>query len=189
MELQIKERVMVFIDGSNFYHGLKENCGKASIDLLKFGRKVTGEDRDLVRIKYYNSPVHQEDDPQQYRRQQKFFERLRKTPGLDFYLGRLMKRKKKCIHCRNTDIVYVEKGVDIHLATHMLLNAFYDAYDTAILVSGDGDFVVAVNTIIMKGKKVENAYFTHKPRVSAALKKICTKFVPLDGNYLNDCFL
>ena len=31
------ERVMIFIDGSNFYHGLKEVIGTARIDFTKFG--------------------------------------------------------------------------------------------------------------------------------------------------------
>jgi len=34
------ERVAIFIDGSNFYHGLKATFGKASINFEKFAEKL-----------------------------------------------------------------------------------------------------------------------------------------------------
>ena len=53
-----------------------------------------------------------------------------------------------------------QKEVDIALATEMLANAFRDAYDVAILVSGDRDFVPAVERIRAEGRRVEVAFFT-----------------------------
>ncbi|MCK4730524.1 MAG: NYN domain-containing protein [Candidatus Aenigmarchaeota archaeon] len=37
--------------------------------------------------------------------------------------------------------------------------AYKNAYDTAILVSGDGDFVPAIKAVQETGKRVENYYF------------------------------
>jgi len=53
-----------------------------------------------------------------------------------------------------------QKEVDIALATEMLANAFRDAYDVAILVSGDRDFVPAVERIRAEGRRVEVAFFS-----------------------------
>jgi hypothetical protein len=43
------ERVCIFIDGSNFYHGLKANYGNTRIDFKKLGN-VLRQERRLVRI-------------------------------------------------------------------------------------------------------------------------------------------
>jgi uncharacterized LabA/DUF88 family protein len=55
--------------------------------------------------------------------------------------------------------VAIEKGVDIKLATDMLDLGWRNLYTTAILVSGDGDFAYAVQTVKNMGKFVEVACF------------------------------
>ena len=50
-----------------------------------------------------------------------------------------------------------EKAVDVKLATDMIL--LRDIYDTAIIVSGDQDYVPAVQAIKDSGKRVINASF------------------------------
>ncbi|OYD13723.1 hypothetical protein CH333_10175 [candidate division WOR-3 bacterium JGI_Cruoil_03_44_89] len=55
------ERVAIFIDGSNFYHGMRDNLGKdINIDFEKFSKLLPGS-RKLVRTYYYNSRVRIED--------------------------------------------------------------------------------------------------------------------------------
>lgn len=51
----------------------------------------------------------------------------------------------------------MEKGVDVKLAVEMIENALSDNYDTAIIISGDGDFVPAVDLVKKQGKHVELA--------------------------------
>ena len=63
--------------------------------------------------------------------------------------------------------IAVEKGVDIMVATDLLKFAWDDLYDVAILVSGDGDFAYAVETVKNMGKHVEIAAFT--PNLSQEL--------------------
>ena len=61
---------MIFIDGSNFYHGLKKNIGKnIDIDFNKLAENVSGN-RIFVRTQYYNAPLDQKMDPEKYSRQQ-----------------------------------------------------------------------------------------------------------------------
>jgi uncharacterized LabA/DUF88 family protein len=49
----------------------------------------------------------------------------------------------------------IEKKVDIQIAIDMISFAYENAYDTAVLVSGDGDFVPVVKKIKGLDKKVE----------------------------------
>jgi len=140
--------VMIFIDGSNLYHCLKQELGAVRIDMGKLVTKLCS-DRRLIRTYYYNAPINQGGDPEAYQSQQRFFERLRRIPYFEVKLGRLEKRP---------DGDLVEKGVDIMMAVDMLQLAHRNVYDTAILVTGDGDFDYVVRLVKDLGKHVENAF-------------------------------
>jgi len=45
-----------------------------------------------------------------------------------------------------------EKGTDVNLATHVITKGFMNAYDTAIIVSGDTDYIPVLDTLNMLGK-------------------------------------
>ena len=170
------ERVAIFIDGSNFYHALKDNFGRADLDFEVLDSKLRGG-RRLIRIYYYNVPVDQRREPQRYADQRKFFARMHQTPCLTLKLGRLVYRGD----------VPIEKGVDVRLATEMLNLAWKDVYDTAIIVTGDGDFADAVELVKELGKHVENA-FTRKG-LSQDLYQACDRWATLDEDFLKECWL
>src|SRR4051812_22386937 len=54
------------------------------------------------------------------------------------------------------------KGVDIALTNEMLSHAFRDNYDSAALVSGDGDYVPLVEEVKRIGKRVHVWFFDDK---------------------------
>ncbi len=142
------ERVGIFIDGSNLYHSLEENCGRADLDFEGFVYKLLGG-RSLFRTYYYNILQDGDRKPQGAQEQQKFFASLYSIPRLEVRLGTTKYRGDQL----------VEKGVDIMLATDLLQYAWDDLYDVAILVSGDGDFTYAVKAVKDTGKYVEIAAF------------------------------
>ena len=142
------KRVAVFIDGSNLYHSLDENCRRFDVDFAAFATKLCNG-RSLFRIYYYNVLRDPDRNPQAYQDQQKFLTALYNTPYLEVRLGGSKIRGD----------VAVEKGVDIMLATDLLQLAWNDIYDTAVLVSGDGDFAYAVQAVKNLGKHVEVAAF------------------------------
>lgn len=59
-----------------------------------------------------------------------------------------------------THILSKEKAVDVKLATDLILLS--DIYDTAVIVSGDQDFVPAVEAIKDRGKRVVNVAFLER---------------------------
>jgi len=81
----------------------------------------------------------------------------------------------------------MEKGVDVLIATDMLTGALRDCYDTAILISGDGDFVEVIEEIKRAGKQVENATFASNH--SDALINAADLFLELTKSDLAVCFL
>jgi len=76
-----EERVMIFIDGSNFYHNLRSHHFSTRIDFKKFsGLLCRGQ--KYIRTYYYNTPLSQQNDTEEYKKQQLFFNNLRRTPYL-----------------------------------------------------------------------------------------------------------
>ncbi len=142
------DRVAIFIDGSNLYHGLRGSFGHHNISFSEFANKLCG-DRRLFRTYYYNVLQDQTQKPDSYREQQEFLDILRKTPYLEIRLGGM----------KVSQGVPVEKGIDIMLATDLLYFAWNDFYDVAVLVSGDADFAYALQAVKNMGKHVEVAYF------------------------------
>ena len=146
---QLPSRLAIFIDGSNLYHSLEENCGRFDVDFRAFAQKLA-KDRTLLRVYYYNVLRDQNRNPQAYQDQQKFLTALDNTPYLEVRLGRSKMRGDTA----------VEKGVDIMISTDMLRLAWDDRYDVATLVSGDGDFAYTVQAVKDTGKQVIVAAFT-----------------------------
>jgi uncharacterized LabA/DUF88 family protein len=176
------ERVAVFIDGSNLYHGLKQRYGRAGVDLGELVSRLV-RDRCLVRTYYYIATVDRSMSPERATGQQRFLERLQELPYFDVRLGRLERRGQADTSERTP--LYVEKGVDVALVTDMVVLAYRNAYDTAVVVSGDGDFARAVEAVKDLGKHVENA----QPGRDYHLRTMCDVFVELDDELLEGCWL
>ncbi len=140
------KRVMIFIDGSNFYHNLKQGFHKTQIDFSKLINKLTGPNRELVRTYYYNAPVDRKVNEEEYKKQQKFFEAIKKIDSFEVKLGRLQSKQ---------DGSKVEKGTDVNIAVDMLTKGYKDQYDVAVLISGDADLVQVVQVIKDLAKHVE----------------------------------
>lgn len=65
----------------------------------------------------------------------------------------------------------------------MLSDAYENKYDTAILISGDGDFVHLVEKVKERGKRVENIAF--KGCISFALMNVCNSSSPITKKIIN----
>lgn len=153
-------RVIVLIDGSNFYHRLEEIgvYNQLKFDYYQFANHLS-RGRKIVWRNYYVGVVRARPDDkkaQELRRnQQKLFATLRKAE-FSLYFGYLLKSDKK----------YHEKGVDVNIAVDLLVGAYEDQYDTAILVSSDTDLLPVILKVRQLGKKVEYVGFGHKPSLA-----------------------
>jgi len=144
----MENRVAIFIDGSNLYHALRDNCSRVDLNFTDFTNKLCAG-RPLFRTYYYNVLQDPNQRPEGFREQQEFLDVLKKTPYLEVRLGGM----------KLSQGVPVEKGIDIMLATDLLHFAWNNLYEVAILVSGDGDFAYALQAAKNMGKHVEVAYF------------------------------
>ncbi len=153
----MQNRIFIVIDGSNFYHRLKELKLKnlLSIDYEKFTQFLVGK-RNLVVRKYYIAPIREEFNNPKSKElmigQQKLLGKLQKQ-GWQIGFGHMLK----------ADNIYHEKGVDVLMAIDLLVGAYENLYDTAILVSSDTDLIPVLTKVRSMKKKVEYIGFSHKP--------------------------
>ncbi|RTZ60659.1 MAG: NYN domain-containing protein [Gammaproteobacteria bacterium] len=167
----VNERVIIFIDGSNIFHAIR--ALNIKIDYSKLV-KLLSDGKYLIRAYYYSSMPRVEDvekDTPEWdslMRQRKFITEL-KNMGIKPRIANLRKLATG---------EWLEKEVDIMLATDMLALAFKNAYDTAILVSGDSDFCYTVETIQDLGKRVINATFRRNS--SPLLRAVSDEVIFLD---------
>lgn len=155
-------RVMIFIDGRNLFYSARDYGDEGvEIDILEL-RKQLSDEQELIRGYWYDSVRPDSSDARQ-----RFFDFLR-TNGF-----RVVTSESK-----GSDGDYEEKGSDIKLASEMLHLAHLDAYDTAILVSGDGDFSGAVRKVQDIGKVVNVASF--EEYLSNDLNKASDTTIELD---------
>ena len=209
-----KEKAIIFIDGSNFYHGMKEKrLSSMELDYAKFSRKLV-LDRQWIQTRYYVGQVKQEGDLTAYQKQQKFLRRLKSFESVNYFLGKLERRQmkgsskklKKWLDALPNrpdvsispeiveelsrvasfdSVTWVEKGVDVMIATDMVSMAYEDKYDTAYLLSADGDFTHAIKKVRDTCRKV----FVASPVPGNEISKAADVFIPLDRRFFDGCWL
>jgi uncharacterized LabA/DUF88 family protein len=130
-------RVAVFIDGNNLFHAARFH--NIDIDYNKLLRVLLGDGRLLRAFFYTGVDVGAE-------RQQGFLLWMRRN-GF-----RVIQKELKTFYDGTR-----KANLDVEIAVDMLSLA--GRYDTAVLVSGDEDFVYAVNAVAYKGCRVEIAGF------------------------------
>ena len=173
------ERVMIFIDGSNLYHSLKNFFKRTDLDIGKLSNKLLDR-RRLVRIYYYNARVGLKEEPERYQDQQKFFANVNAIPYSELRLGRL-------VYFNWPNSPPYEKGVDIQLATDMITHSFKGNYDVAVLVAGDNDYVGALQSVKDNGKHVEVALFG-KEQTSRQLRAVADRVITINARFLKGCW-
>jgi uncharacterized LabA/DUF88 family protein len=170
---------MVFIDGSNLYHSLKQCFNRTDLDIGKFCQKLI-EKKRLVRNYYYNASVGMKQEPERYRRQQQFLSSVQAVPYTELRLGRL-------VYNNWPSTPPYEKGIDIMLTTDLLTHSFKKNFDVAILVAGDTDYEGAVQAVKNNEQNVEVALFGQE-NGSRTLRDVADRVLTIDGKLLKSCW-
>ena len=141
-----KERVIVYVDGFNMYFGLLEggftNC--KWLNISKLVNNLLQSNQELIEIKYFTSRVS--NNPDKQKRQTTYIEAL-ESVGIKIYYGHYQSDTTECRRCGNIWPTYHEKMTDVNIATQMMIDAFQNKYDMAMLISGDSDLVPPMKAI------------------------------------------
>ena len=154
--LENRGRVAIFIDGSNlFYAALQLGI---EIDYSKLLYRITGGSR-LLRSFFYTG-VDRTNEKQQ---------------------GFLLWMRRNGYRVIAKDLVQLPDGskkanLDVEIAVDMM--SLVSAYDTAVLVSGDGDLAYAVDAISYRGARVE--VISLRSMTSDSLINVADCYIDLD---------
>ncbi len=143
-----KRRAIVFADGSNFYHNSKSIIDKPSkIDFKSLSQFICDNFQlELKEIRYYNAVPDITDDETIYYKHMRFLDGLRKQGII------VEERKLKKIKELNLKI---EKGIDVMIASEMVRKTLVEKKcEVCILISGDADFIPAMQIIKDAGYEV-----------------------------------
>ena len=154
------ERVNFYIDGFNFFHGLRRMRSKDSnwqkfywIDIVKLFSQFVGRNQVLQKVYYFSAPDH---DPVRQLRQLVLFKANELINGIRFEVvnGIFYRKTITCKVCFNRFLTYEEKLTDVNISINMLDDCFLNDVDTLVLVSADSDLLSTLKRI--------NERFPHK---------------------------
>ncbi|HET6534549.1 MAG TPA: NYN domain-containing protein [Sphingomicrobium sp.] len=141
-------RTRVYIDGYNLYYACLKGSPHKWLDLYALCRALLPRNQiDMVR--YFTAKVSaRPHDPDQPQRQQTYFRALATIPEVTIHLGHFLTHEVTMPDARAWNggryrpvrvMKTEEKGSDVNLATHLLMDAFDDAFEVAVIVSNDSD--------------------------------------------------
>ncbi len=140
------KRVIAYIDGFNLYYGLKERGWERFLwlDLPVLARSLIKKQQDLIQTKYFTSRIATPASKQ--KRQSIYLEAVKAHCGnhLKMYFGYYQFDPWKCDSCGRLEKVPSEKKTDVNIAVEIMTDAFSGLFDTALIISADGDLVPAV---------------------------------------------
>lgn len=161
---------MMFVDQENLRNGANEYDPGYKYDFEKL-RDVLLDDYHAVRSYWFASWHPDYDKPEGFYKKLEMSEyRLYESPRVP--------RESACNECGTTNEQYIEKGIDIQLATELIAQAYEGGYDTAVLVSGDADYCRAIEYVQDLGKRVVAAGWNNSS--SPKLQRQSDEFIELD---------
>jgi uncharacterized LabA/DUF88 family protein len=154
-----KERVVAYIDGFNLYFGMREaGFDKCRwLDVVKLINSLLEPNQELIKVKYFTSRVS--NNPDKQKRQSTYLDALEST-GTQIIYGNYQDNNTECNRCGHVWKSAKEKMTDVNIATSIIIDAFKDKYDMAMLISGDSDLSPPIKAIheLFKQKRVFIAF-------------------------------
>jgi len=179
-------RVIAYIDGFNLYHGMRAARWRSLywLDMTALARNLLKPGQTLAATKYFtarisgpkpaDSPAKRRRLTEKRRRQTDYLDALATLPDIQTFEGHYLAKPRSCRACGAKWTTHEEKMTDVSIATELLIDAFRDAFDTALIVSADSDLTPPVEAVHehFDGKRIVAAFPPR--RSSVQLKRAVT---------------
>ena len=148
-------RTIVYIDGFNLYYGACRAPGRRWLNPLALAQRLLPND-EIAEIAYFTANIKRDpEDPGAQDRQRLYHRALQTIPILEIFLGRYISKRVRgdLVDAapdelsRRTVLTYEEKGTDVNLATRLLLDGFNRRYESAAVISNDGDLKMPIRVV------------------------------------------
>lgn len=141
------KRVTFYVDGFNFYYGLKRMCKVDKrwaqfywLDMVKFCSNFLPADQTLERVVYFTaSPL----DPGAASRQGAFLNanKFANPKTFEIVRGKYLKKEIICPSCGYSITRPEEKKTDVNISIRMLEDCMKELTDKVVLISADSDLI------------------------------------------------
>ena len=182
-------RVAVYVDGFNLYYGLRSKGWRRYywLDLHRLSEQFLMTGQRLALVHYFTAGVFAEPhDPEKPVRQNTYLEALETLPNLHIHQGYHVAMEQRCFACGAVWQTYEEKTTDVNIAVELLGDAQDDVFDTAIVVSGDGDLAGPIRAVRQRYPQKRVVVAFPPGRHSAGLRNTATAFFTIGRNALRD---
>jgi uncharacterized LabA/DUF88 family protein len=147
-------KTAVFIDGAHLSRTIRNAFPGAVVAFEKLADLLVGSN-ELLRTYYYDALPYlaerpTEEEATRFKKAARFFHALEQLPRFTVREGRVVRRWDE----DRRAYVYKQKSVDVCMSSDLVRLASKRDIDVAILVTGDADFVPAVEIAKEEGVKV-----------------------------------
>jgi len=176
----------VYVDGFNLYYGCVKGTPYHWLDLAALCR-VALPSNTIHRIRHFTARVQDRpDDPGQAQRQQIYIRALETIPNLSVHYGHYLSHTMRMPLAtppvtgpRTVEVIKTEeKGSDVNIATHLLVDGFEHDYDVAVIISNDSDLLLPIE-VVRKKLKLRVGILNPQKNPSWALKRASTFYNPI----------
>ncbi len=138
------------------------------LNVKKLVLSLLQPNQQLVEIKYFTSRVS--NNPDKQKRQSTYIDAL-ESIDVKIKYGNYQDGSEECKRCGHIWRTAKEKMTDVNIATAIIIDAFKDEYDVAMLISGDSDLTPPIKEVhnLFKSKRVVIAFPPKRLNSSMAL--------------------
>jgi uncharacterized LabA/DUF88 family protein len=177
-----KKKVIVYVDGFNFYYGLKSKKWKNLywLDMVGFFSSFLKPYQELIELYYFSAKPF---DAGKHDRKDKLFQANNCNPKFNLILGKYLKKEIVCPHCKKIIHSFEEKETDVRIATKIVSDAYHKRCDIAVIVSADSDLIPPIE-LIREFNPLQRVYVYFPPnRYSSNLARLSDGIKKLDGAF------
>lgn len=174
-------RTRVYVDGYNLYYACLKGTAHKWLNIYDLVVKQLPKN-DINKVRYFTARVSaRPHDPTQPQRQETYLRALATVPKVDLHFGHFLTHEVRMPDASAWQagqykpvrvIKTEEKGSDVNLATHLLMDAFDDLYDIAVIVSNDSDLAEPMRLVRRRFGKAIGILGHRSTRVSGTLRPL-----------------
>lgn len=143
------QRVNAYVDGFNLYFGLKAAHLKKYywLDLDALVKSLLKAGQQFGVTHYFTTPIRDNHRNEADRFRQIDYLQALATRGVGIQYGHYLEKTRTCRRCGASWNDYEEKMTDVNLAVQLVVDAFDDKFDVALIISGDSDLTTPVKCV------------------------------------------
>jgi uncharacterized LabA/DUF88 family protein len=157
-------RTRVYVDGYNLFYACLKGSAYKWLNVHALVTSLLPKNR-IDKLRYFTAQVSaRPHDPNQPQRQQTYLRALTTIPEIEIHFGHFLTHEVsmpdaaswlagrfRAVRVMKTE----EKGSDVNLATHLLIDAFDNRFDVAVIISNDSDLKEPISLVRSRfGKKI-----------------------------------